>query len=179
MTLKDFLHQSCLEYSKDPKVVFLGYNTAKGSLFYGTLARLPLDAVLETPVNENLLLGMACGMAIHGLKPVVCIERFDFMLNGLDALVNHIDKLTVMSGYQIKIPILIRIVVGASKILNSGMQHTQDYTDALKLMLKNTPVITAVSESSIKNAFEMVGNSTSGTVVLVEHKDDYDKELPA
>lgn len=177
MTYKECMIQTTREYAAGYNVRFLGYNIAKGSKFYGTLKGFE-DKCVEMPICENLIAGMAIGLALEGYRPVVCIERHDFLPIALDAIVNHIDKMPYLSGYQFKLPILIRAIVGAKEPLEPGCQHTQDYKLALYHMLKHTHIREPKSEFDIKSAFWLVGNTPSGAVVLVEQRKYYDRELP-
>ena len=165
------------KYAEDYRARFIGYNTVKGSRMYKTLNGVPVEKCIETPVCENLMVGMAVGLALEGYRPVVCFERHDFLLLGLDGIVNHIDKLPQMSGDQYKLPILIRCIVGAREPINPGPQHIQDYGIELKSMLKNTPVIYASGPHSVGLSLSRVGETPSGAVVLVEDRDAYKTEV--
>lgn len=174
-TIKELITNKCEEYAiKYPKSRFIGYNTIKGSRMYGTLEKVPHSQCIEMPVSENLMLGMAIGLAIEGYRPVVCFERHDFFLLGFDALINHLDKMPYLSGDQFKLPVIIRAIVGAKEPLDPGPQHTSDYTEALKLVLKHTPV---VDKKNPAFGWNLVGDSESGAVVIIERKDQYDEKL--
>lgn len=175
MTHKDMLTNLYTKYASDPMVRFIGYNTLKGSRMYGTLNNIPDKQCVEMPVAENLMIGLAIGMSLEGYKPVVCFERHDFMLLALDGLVNHVDKLPKISGYQYKLPILVRAIVGSASPLNPGPQHTQNYYQELKSMLKHTPVFDAsmMRYEGLVTALRQVGVSESGAVVIVEKRDNY------
>ncbi len=179
MTYKQAIKEQCEVYAKRFECTrFIGYNTVYGSRMYGTLSNIPDTQCIEAPVAENLMVGMAAGMALEGYRPVVCFERHDFLLLGLDALVNHVDKLPYMSGGQFKLPVIVRAIVGGSQPVDPGSMHKQDYTVALRSMLHHTPVRVPYSTQSLKEAWEMVDGTQSGAVVIVEYKDDYDKEIP-
>ena len=114
--------------------IFIGYNISFGSKAYGTLADVPKSKKIETPVAENLMIGLAMGMALEGYRPVVFFERHDFILNALDSIVNSLDKFELLTGR--KLPIIIRATVGAKKPLHPGPQHVQDFTSAFKKLIK-------------------------------------------
>lgn len=165
------------EAKKHTNLRYIGYNTVYGSRMYGTLKDVDAAQCIEMPVCENLMMGMAVGMALEGMLPVVCFERHDFLLIGLDALVNHVDKLPWLSGKQYKLPILIRAIVGSKEPIDAGPMHTQDYTAALTGMLKHTPVFVPTSSVEFERAWNSVGNTPSGAVVIVEYKDYYNKQF--
>jgi len=174
MTYKELITNQCTEYAKNPKVIFIGYNTIKGSRMYGTLDGVPKRQCIEAPVAENLMIGMAIGMALEGYLPVVCFERHDFILLGLDALMNHVDKWPELSGGQFKLPIIVRAIVGGTKPINPGVQHNQDYSDELRHMLKNTKVFGYLNYTK---AWKVVGSTKSGACVVIEHKDMYNLDV--
>lgn len=120
------------EMALDEKVRFIGYNLRRGSKAYGTLKDVSASKILETPVAENLMAGLAIGMSLEGYKPVLIFERHDFMLNALDSLINHLDKIDLLSKKQYKSPMLIRAVVGSLSPINPGPQHYQDFSKFFK-----------------------------------------------
>lgn len=120
--------------------VFIGYNLKYGSKMYGSMKDVPEDKIYEMPTAEQLMTGMATGMAIAGYLPVLIFERMDFMLLAADQIVNHLDKISELSGGQFNPKVIIRAVVGHDKPFNPGIQHLQDYTDMFRSVLHNAPV---------------------------------------
>lgn len=181
MTYKEALTKLWTGYAQSTYTRYVGYNTACGSRMYGTLSNIEVSRCIEMPVAENLMVGMGVGMALEGFRPVVCFERHDFLLLGLDAIVNHLDKLPYLSGWQYKLPVIIRAIVGASKPLYVGPQHSKDYTAQLIGMLEYTPVrefTKSTSYEEMLDAVNMVGKTPSGAVVIIEHRDLYDINVP-
>jgi len=129
---KKAITEQMTRLSNDPHAVFIGYNTICGSRIYGTLQDVDPDKCIETPVAENLMMGLAIGMSLEGYKPVVCFERHDFMTVAMDAIVNHLDKLPELSGNKFCLPVVIRAIVGHDKPLDPGSQHKQDYTELIQ-----------------------------------------------
>lgn len=179
MKFYEAITEQCEKYALNRGTRFIGYNTVYGSRMYGTLNNVPVDQCVEMPVAENLMVGMAMGMALEGYKPVVCFERHDFMLLAMDALVNQMDKMPWMSGGNFKWPVVVRAIVGAKKPLNAGPMHTQNYRAELATMLKHTPVIQPVTKYELEAAWKKAGETESGAVVIIEHRDWYDKVIPA
>lgn len=165
---KQAVIESMCMLAEDPKRVFVGYNTVFGSRMYGTLTDVDVNRCLETPVAENLMMGLAMGMSLEGYKPVVCFERHDFILAAADAIINHLDKLPELSGSQFDFPVIIRAIVGHDKPLDPGPQHTQDYT---KLLIESTglPIYTLEEATDVKYTYDEVSDMNS-PVVLVEYK---------
>lgn len=157
--------------AEDPKVRFIGYGIKYGRAM-GTLKYVPDWKLIETTVAENLMVGLATGMALKGLKPIVFIERFDFILNALDAIVNHLDKIETISRGEFKANIILRIVVGnRDKPLFTGETHTQDFSRALKELV-SFPVIALKDPRQIgiqyKAAHAFLDRHSTA---LVEYKD--------
>ena len=163
LTHKEYLHKTMLRLSKNPKVLFLGYNTKYGHKFNGTLIGCEKSCI-EMPVAENLILGVAMGLALEGYKPVVCIERMDFLWACADALINHLDKAKELGWPRLNI--IIRTCVGGDKPLDPGCQHKNDYTDIMKRLLKEILVATSWDRAL----------NHKGPVMVIEKRSDYEKD---
>jgi len=171
---KQAIQESMKKLSIDERVRFLGYNVTRGSRAYGTLKDISLEKCIETPLAENLMCGLAIGMSIEGYRPVLFIERQDFILNALDSIVNHLDKIEKMSMGGYKTPVIIRAVVGGKKPIDPGIQHTQDYTEAIRKMV-SFPIIDLRNSSEIIPAYEKVLN-LDRPIIFVERRDLFDSE---
>jgi pyruvate/2-oxoglutarate/acetoin dehydrogenase E1 component len=174
---KDALSTAMVDLAKDPKVVFVGYGVRYGGKAAGTLKGIADEQLLETPVAENLMAGLGTGLALKGLRPVVFIERMDFLLNALDAIVNHLDKISRMSHGQFHPAVILRVVVGNSaKPLFTGLTHTQNFSQPVRQMV-SFPVIELKSESEVRGAYAEAYQALCGAVprstMLVEMKDMY------
>jgi len=172
---KEAIKESIEIISQDPNSIFLGYNVKYGSMGDGAYKNIPTEKLIETPVAENLMLSMAIGMSINGYLPIVFYERFDFILNALDAMVNHLDKIKDMSEGQFKPKVIIRAVIGGKlKPFFTGPTHTQDFTETIKSLVR-FPVIKLFPDyQSIKNTYLSALNSKESTLII-EEKDLYDK----
>ena len=171
LSYKDELRLAMEELAQDPKVRFFGYGIKYGRA-NGTLKNVPDWQLIEMPVAENLLVSVPTGMALKGFKPLVFIERFDFIWNASDAIVNHLDKIGRMSRYEFNPTVILRIVVGnRQKPLFTGETHTQDYTSALRNTV-SFPVLRLTAAEQIRrqyrNAYEALGKFSTA---LVEYKD--------
>jgi len=153
--------------AEDEKTIFVGYNV-KYDAAYGTLRDIPDHKKLETPLAENLMTGLAMGLSLEGFKPVLFFERHDFMLDAVDAIVNHMDKFEVMSEGQFKFPVIIKSVVGSKKPIYAGITHTQDFTEAFKKLL-SFPVFELNSPKEVLKYYKLA-STINGPVMLVEKK---------
>jgi pyruvate/2-oxoglutarate/acetoin dehydrogenase E1 component len=171
MKYKSEICKAMLDLSKSESVRFVGYNVRFGK-FGGTLNGINENQLIETPVAENLMAGIATGLALNGFLPVLCFERFDFILNALDAIVNHLDKFEAISAGEFKPRVIIRVVVGNTKSpLFTGATHTQDFSESLRGML-NMPVIQLKKASDISMQY-LNASAFHSSCVMVEYKDLY------
>lgn len=169
MTYKDLLTEVMSSISRDSRAYFIGYNTKKGPRMNGTLSNVPEYKCIEMPVAENLMCGVAIGMALEGFIPIICFERMDFMLTCADQIINHIAALPYISGNRIKLPIIIRACVGHFEPLDPGVQHCMDYTSFFKSRLYTKMLYT---RDDIINAYN-TSTSRSDPILLVEYKKLY------
>ena len=127
--------------AEQPGAIFLGQNVAyDGNVMYRHFEGIPMEQRLELPVAEELQMGMSIGLALQGYLPISVYPRMDFLLLAMNQLVNHLDKLLVMSQGQFRPKIIIRTKVGSKLPLNAGPQHTQDHTEAFRAMLTTVAV---------------------------------------
>lgn len=171
-TYKEALTSANLMLATDAAIRFIGYGLQKGRAL-GSLKGVADSKIIETPVAENLMVGIATGLALKGYKPVVFIERMDFVLNALDALVNHLDKAKRLSRGEFTPAAIVRCVVGNSnKPLYTGVTHVQDFSEALRHMV-SFPVLQLHTPADIPGAYAQAkadldqGRST----LIVEYKD--------
>jgi pyruvate dehydrogenase E1 component beta subunit len=174
MKYKEALKKSMALLAENDKVRFMGYNVSYGSRAYGTLSDIDKSKCFETPLAENLMSSLAIGMSLEGFRPVVFFERHDFLLNALDSIVNHLDKIESMSYGQFKTPVIIRATVGSKVPLDPGAQHTQDFTEILKKLIK-FPVIELTNSEQILKEYEKAFKSEH-PILFVERRDLYDTE---
>jgi len=169
---KDALTSAMTAFAQDNRARFIGYGVKEPSRGGGTFSGVPKEQCVETPVAENLMVGLAIGMALTGLKPLVYIERADFMLNALDAIVNHLDAMRRISRGEFTPTVLLRIVVGnRGKPLYTGPTHTQDFSEALKLMVK-FPVVRLLDADDVAHDYAAAVNELKyHSTALFEYKD--------
>jgi pyruvate/2-oxoglutarate/acetoin dehydrogenase E1 component len=169
---KEELEKANLILSKKDNAIFIGYGLEKGRAL-GTLASVERAKIIETLVAENLMVGLGIGMALKGFFPIIFIERMDFILNAMDAIVNHLSVVSRLSKNEFNPAMIIRVVVGnKNKPLYTGLVHTQDFSDPISEMV-NFPVVKLTSPDLIikeyEKAYERFLNGTS--TIIVEYKD--------
>jgi pyruvate/2-oxoglutarate/acetoin dehydrogenase E1 component len=167
MNYKQSIKEEMEKLSQDEKVIFIGYNVLNGSKASGTLTGINEKQLIEMPLAENLMMGVAIGMALKGFKPIIYFERFDFILNAMDALINHLDKIKDISHDEFSPIVNIRIVVGNKlKPLYTGETHTSNYTDPLKIILKNTDIYSLKNKNDIKKYYSISGQWKKSSILV-------------
>lgn len=172
MTYKSELTLAMTALGRDPLCRFIGYGMRRNGA-NGTLVGVPQSSIMETTVAENLMVGIACGISLKGYKPLVFIERFDFILNAMDAIVNHMDKIRQLSDDQFKPAAIFRVVVGNKKKPRfTGPTHVQDFTEAMQLLV-SFPVVRLTRPEEIAGNYAAAKESLEHgqSTMLVEYKD--------
>lgn len=154
--------------AEHPKTLFVGQNMRyDGQRMHASFAGVPMERRIEMPVCEDLQMGFCTGLSLEGYIPVCVFPRIDFMLLAVNQLVNHLDK---MEGFKPKV--IIRTAVGSKAPLNPGPQHTQNHTEAFRLMLTRIPVLDLLDEKYVSDGYQKA-MSLPGSVVVVEHMEKY------
>tara|TARA_R110000796_G_scaffold89355_1_gene192825 strand:+ start:1253 stop:1783 length:531 start_codon:yes stop_codon:yes gene_type:complete len=167
MKYKEELIKSMKWLGEKDNTLFLGQATAcSGHAISGTLTEVPKEKLIELPVIEEVQMGMCTGLSLEGYVPISIYPRFNFMILAINQLVNHIDKMKHMSRGMLIPKVIVRVAVGARKPIDGGLQHTQDFTEALKHMLIDTKVVELTEPEQIANTFEDAYNRNGSTVVI-------------
>ena len=171
--IREGLHE---EMVRDENVVVLGEDMAvMGNVFaitQGFLDEFGPNRVIDTPISESGFTGMAVGMAMRGLRPVVEWMYDDFITVCLDPVMNQAAKMRYMTGGQVKIPIVFRAPIGAGR-RNAG-QHSQ----CLEALFTHIPGLKVVCPSTGADAKGLLKSAIrcDDPVVFLEHKLLYAKK---
>lgn len=153
MNYKQSLSAAMEKFAQHEKARFVGYGLLNGKGGNGTMKNIPNEKICETTVAENMMAGLAHGLALGGFLPLLYVERADFLLNAADAIVNHLDKAREISKAEFSPCVIIRVTVGNKmKPLFTGPTHTQDFTEAFKSMLK-MPVYRVTTPDEVQAAY--------------------------
>jgi pyruvate dehydrogenase E1 component beta subunit len=148
MTYRDAIAEALREEMRaDERVFLLGEDIgAYGGSYVvtkGFLDEFGEKRVRDTPIAESGMVGAAIGAAMAGMKPVVEMMTINFSLLAIDQIVNHAAKLLYMSGGQVQVPCVIRMVTGGGSQL--AAQHSQNLeawyarVPGLHVMVPSTP----------------------------------------
>ncbi|MCX6625352.1 MAG: alpha-ketoacid dehydrogenase subunit beta [Acidobacteria bacterium] len=130
MTIAEAMRETLREEMERDQRVFcigedIGVRGGWGGAFTVTLG-LEKDfreRVIDTPISENGLCGVALGAAMMGLRPVADVQYADFLFCAMDQVVNQIAKMRYMSGGKLRVPLVLRAPVGST---GRGSQHAQN-----------------------------------------------------
>jgi pyruvate/2-oxoglutarate/acetoin dehydrogenase E1 component len=172
----DELKRSMEWLASKPDTFFLGQAVVDpGTGMSNTLKDIDVTRRLETPVFEETQMGMTVGMALNGSVPVSIYPRWNFLLLATNQIVNHLDKLPLMSDFPSKA--IIRTSIGSERPLHPYHQHVGDFTDAFQMMCKNIEVIRLDEPEQIFEAYKRAYERTDGkSTILVEWGDYYNEK---
>lgn len=135
------------EMRRDPRVFIIGEDVAEAGtpfkVLSGLVAEFGKERVIDSPISEAGIVGMAVGAAMTGMRPVVDIMFGDFLTLAMDQMVNQAAKIHYMSGGKLKVPMVVRTTLGATR--RSAAQHSQSlhawlsHIPGLKVALPSTP----------------------------------------
>ena len=157
---------------KDPTVLLLGEDIGvSGGFGGGFTVTLGLsdefghDRVIDTPISESAIVGAAVGAAMAGSRPVAEMQYGDFVFCAMDQVVNQAAKMHYMSNGQVRVPLVLRLPVGASQ---RGAQHGQ----CTEAMFTHTPGLKVVCPATPYDAKGLLLASIrdDNPVVFFEHK---------
>jgi 2-oxoisovalerate dehydrogenase E1 component len=167
--LKALVEAQARAMRADPHVLILGEDVAEGGP-YGTTAGLAdefgTERVLNTPISEGAIAGVAVGTAQSGLRPILEIMFIDFVTLALDQIVNQAAKAHAMSGGQLTVPLVVRTQGGAGR--RWGAQHSQ----SLESWLTHIPGLKVVMPSRAVDAAGLLASAVAdpNPVVFIENK---------
>jgi len=138
------------EMERDERVVVLGEDVGiNGGVFRATEGLYESygeQRVIDTPLNESGIVGLALGMALHGLQPVAEIQFADFIWPAFDQITSEVTKFRYKSGGMFTVPMVIRTPYGGG--IRGGHYHSQSiesyfvHTAGIKVVIPSTPADT-------------------------------------
>ena len=171
LTYVDALREAVAqEMQRDPRVFVFGLDVDDHKAIQGSTRGLVdvfgPDRVFGTPLSEDAMTGVAIGAAMAGMRPVHVHIRMDFLMLCMNQLVNIAAKSRYMYDGQVKVPLVVRSMIGKS--WGQGAQHSQ----GLHAMFMHVPGLKVVAPS---NAYDAKGClihaiRDDNPVIFVEHR---------
>ncbi len=151
LTLKDAVLEAMFEeMESDQNVILIGEDVGTaGGVFKqtkGLFKTFGADRVIDTPISESAIFGLAVGAAMAGSRPIIEVMFGDFLTLVMDQLVNQAAKVHYMSAGGFNVPLVLRTGIGVGG--NLGPQHSQ----SLHGWLAHIPGLKVVMPSSASDA---------------------------
>ena len=164
--------------SKNEKTVFIGQAVeVPGTAMSNTLQGINSNKLIELPVAEEMQMGITAGLALSGDIPISIYPRWNFLLLAMNQLINHLDKVNIMSNNGFDVKAIIRTGVGSQRPLHPQYQHIGDFTDAVKKMCTSIDIIKLNDAEDIFPSYEKALNRKDGkSTILVEFGDYYNEK---
>lgn len=148
MTLGQAIREALAEeMRRDPTVFIMGEDVAEAGTPFKVLSGLVEEfgpqRVIDSPISEAGITGIGVGSAMTGMRPVIDIMFGDFLTLVMDQLVNQAAKVNYMSGGKLRVPMVLRTTLGATR--RTAAQHSQSlhawvsHIPGLKVVLPSTP----------------------------------------
>ena len=151
---KDALTNSMTFLGQKMDTVFIGQQLLwHGNPMSTTIGDVPKEKMIELPVMEESQMGMSLGMAMAGDFVITFYPRWDFLVCATSQLVNHVDKINLMSGGDWSPNMIIRLGKGSDKPLDPGHQHRGNYMEEFKSMCPNIRFWDLLSHDSIEYVY--------------------------
>ena len=170
MTVRDAIALALREELKADEHVFLmgediGAYGGSYVVTKGFFEEFGVERVRDTPIAESVIVGAAIGAAMGGMKPIVEMMTINFSLLAMDQIVNHAAKLLYMSGGQVNVPIVLRMVTGGGSQL--GAQHSQN----LEAVYARVPGLKVVCPATPYDALGLMREAVqeANPYIFVEH----------
>ena len=164
------------EMRRDPTVILIGEDVAEAGtpfkVLSGLVEEFGTERVIDTPIAEPGFMGMAVGAAMTGLRPIVDLMFGDFLYLVMDQLCNQAAKTHYMSGGKLKVPLVLRTNLGATR--RSGAQHSQ----SLHALVSHIPGLKVAMPSSAYEAKGLLKTAVrdDNPVVIFEDKLSYQEK---
>jgi 2-oxoisovalerate dehydrogenase E1 component beta subunit len=169
-TIHDTLHD---EMERDDRVIVLGEDVgARGGVFrvtMGFLDEFGEQRVLDTPLDECLIAGVAIGMALDGLRPVAEIQFADFIFPAFNQIVSEAARIRYRSNGDFEVPLVIRAPYGGG--VHGALYHSQ----SVEAFFAHVPGLKVVAPSTAEDARGMLIRAIEDPdpVLFFEHKKTY------
>jgi pyruvate dehydrogenase E1 component beta subunit len=165
--INEALHQ---EMERDPDIFVAGEDVGQHQgafrITAGLYAKYGEGRVVDTPISEAGIIGLAVGSAACGLRPVVEIMFMDFIGIAMDPILNQMAKMKYMFGGKARLPIVVRTTCGAG--IRVAAQHSQ----SLEALLCHIPGLKVVMPSTAYDAKGLLiaAIRDDNPVFFLEHK---------
>ncbi len=142
------------EMNHDKDVVVFGEDVgANGGVFRATLGlqeKFGKERVIDTPLAENMIAGLAVGMSALGLKPVAEMQFFGFIYSAIDQIISHASRMRNRTRGRLTCPLVIRAPFGG------GIHAPEHHSESIEAVFAHIPGLRVVIPSSPKRAYGLL-----------------------
>lgn len=189
LTYRDAVRNALIEeLDRDPEVFLIGEDIGRYQGTFrvtaGLFEKYGGQRVIDTPITEPGIVGIANGAAMAGLRPVVEMMTMSFSILALDQIINHSAKIHYMTGGQAKVPLVIRGPGGAANQLSAQHSHSIEgwyaHVPGLKVVAPATPACAkGLLKASIRDDNPVIFTENPGLYgIKGEVPDDPDFTIP-
>jgi pyruvate dehydrogenase E1 component beta subunit len=147
-------HAFAAEMARDENVVVLGEDVGvNGGVFRATaglLEEFGAERVIDTPLAETVIVGMAIGMAAQGLKPVAELQFMGFIYPAVDQIINHAARMRNRTRGRVTCPMVIRAPFGG------GIHAPEHHSESTEALFAHMPGVRVVIPSSPARAYGLL-----------------------
>jgi pyruvate dehydrogenase E1 component beta subunit len=155
---------------RDPRVFVYGIGVPDHKKIFGStdniLERFGPERCIDTPISEDAMTGVGLGAAINGMRPIHIHIRVDFLILAMNQLANMVSSFTYGSGGKIKVPLVIRAVVGRG--WGQGYQHSK----TMHSTFAHIPGLKVVLPTTVADAKGLMTSAIrdDNPVIVIEHR---------
>lgn len=174
ITCREALNQAIQEEMERDEAVFIlgedvGLYEGSFKVTRGLLARFGERRVIDTPISEAGIVGLACGAAMTGLRPIAELMTINFAVVAMDQIMNHVAVARYMFGGRVGVPLVIRAPGGAGHQLGAQHSHSLEpifmHCPGLRVVIPSFP---ADAKGLLKSAIR-----SEDPVMFLEHEGIY------
>jgi len=140
--------------AEDDNVIVLGEDVGvSGGVFRATLGlheRFGPRRILDTPLAENMIIGISVGMATQGLRPVAEIQFFGFIYSALEQLISHASRMRNRTRGRLSCPLTVRVPFGG------GIHAPEHHSESTEALLTHIPGLKVLAVSSPQTAYGLL-----------------------
>jgi len=162
------------EMERDPNVFVYGLDVSDHKRIFGStvglVEKFGPERCFETPLSEDAMTGFGLGAAINGLRPIHIHTRVDFMILAMNQIVNMLSNYRYMVGGKLKVPMVIRAIVGR------GWGQSSQHSKSLHSIFAHIPGLKVVLPTTPKDAKGLLISAIrdDNPVIFMEHRWLYD-----
>jgi len=171
LSVGDAIREGLTEVAvRNPAVLLMSEGIADHSSVYGTTSgigeHIDQNRIIEMPVAESAICGIAVGAALMGKRPVISFHRVEFALLAMEQIVNNAAKAHYISNGRHKVPLVIRMIIGRG--WGQGPEHSQ----SLEAVFSHFPGLKVVMPTYPQDAkgLMIAAVEDDNPVVMIEHR---------